>query len=96
MPFSGDRAFGPQYNSESDFTLTFEHLVLTIIPASLLVLVTPFNLRRYLRNKHEPEVGRLSEVLLIFRLVRMAKTPSPAHLFSPILSRHRVASPLLA
>ncbi len=79
----GDNALGPQYNDQDDFTLTFEHLVLTIIPVSLFILCSPWVFFRYLRNHREPE-DRDSGLLLVLRLVRTTPDdlpPSPLWAF---------------
>lgn len=68
MVLFGDKSIGPQYNSESDFTLAFEHIVLTIVPVSLLLLCSPIILGRYLSYEREPE-DRGSGLLLVLRLV---------------------------
>lgn len=38
---SGDRAFGPQFKDKFDFTLQFEHTILTILPATIFVAAVP-------------------------------------------------------
>ena len=36
-----DNAFGPQFKDKFDFTLAFEHTILTTAPASLLIAAAP-------------------------------------------------------
>ncbi|KAK2593184.1 hypothetical protein QQS21_009113 [Conoideocrella luteorostrata] len=47
---AGDDAFGPQLSPQFDFTLLFEFTILTIIPASLLIVISPFYLLYYLKS----------------------------------------------
>jgi len=49
-PWAGDDTFGPQVGTSFDFTLFFEHTILTSLPASLLLLVCPLYLTRFLRR----------------------------------------------
>lgn len=65
MAAFGDKALGPQFNSEGDFTLTFEHLFLTIIPTILFILFSPLVLHLYIQEPDDPG----SEPLLLVRLV---------------------------
>ncbi|OAA39066.1 ABC transporter, transmembrane domain, type 1 [Metarhizium rileyi] len=44
-----DDSFGPQLGSQFDFTLLFEHGILTILPASLCIVVAPFYIFHYFR-----------------------------------------------
>mgnify|MGYP005990322769 CR=1 FL=1 len=36
-----DNVFGPQFKDKFDFTLAFEHAILTTVPASLLIAAVP-------------------------------------------------------
>lgn len=49
-PWTGDDTFGPQGGTLFDFTLFFEHTILTILPASLFLFVCPLYLARFLRK----------------------------------------------
>ncbi|KAH8198816.1 hypothetical protein TruAng_007039 [Truncatella angustata] len=49
-PWAGDDTFGPQIGTRFDFTLFFEHTILTSLPASLLLFVCPLYLTRFLRR----------------------------------------------
>lgn len=39
--FSWDQAFGPQFRAAFDFTLEFEHLMLSIVPSTVLIASVP-------------------------------------------------------
>lgn len=41
-----DASFGPHFKGRFDFTLRFEHLILTILPMIILILLTPIYLHR--------------------------------------------------
>lgn len=41
IDIAADRSFGPQFRSNFDFTLLFDHAVLQLIPATLLVGAVP-------------------------------------------------------
>lgn len=45
-----DDSFGPQLGSHFDFTLLFEHAVLTILPTSLCIVASPFYIVRYAKS----------------------------------------------
>lgn len=45
-----DNSFGPQYGHQFDFTLRFEHLIFTILPASLLIAAIPVLIYHYTRK----------------------------------------------
>lgn len=36
-----DGTFGPQYGQEFDFTMVFNNIILTIIPAVLIIVASP-------------------------------------------------------
>lgn len=42
-----DNLFGPQYGDKFDFTLRFEHIIFTILPASILITAFPVLLYQY-------------------------------------------------
>lgn len=75
---SPDDAFGPQLGGAFDFTLTFDHAILSILPSSLLILVTPFFIRYF---KSQPEVilpgpllwGKIVSILVCDRSRAVAK-----------------------
>ncbi|KAK2592795.1 hypothetical protein QQS21_009499 [Conoideocrella luteorostrata] len=46
----GDDAFGPQLWPQFDFTLLFEHAILTVLPAGLLIAASLFYLFYYFRS----------------------------------------------
>lgn len=50
MLWTGDDTFGPQAGTYFDFTLYFEHSILTILPASIFLLVCPLYMFRFLRR----------------------------------------------
>lgn len=41
MDFDSDNDFGPQFKDKFDFTLDFEHTILTTVPATLLIAAAP-------------------------------------------------------
>lgn len=49
---SSDQAFGPQLGSAFDFTLTFDHSILSILPNGLFILAAPFFIY-YFKNQTE-------------------------------------------
>lgn len=46
----GDGAFGPQMQGYFDFTLLFEHVILSLVPTSIFVALTPVHVCRLLRR----------------------------------------------
>lgn len=60
-----DQAFGPQFGEKFDFTLEFEHTVLSILPATLFLAGVPIFFLLYQRS---PSIV-LSGQLLWFKLV---------------------------
>lgn len=67
MNGSGDAAVGPQYKSQADFTLTFEHGILTMIPAALVIIGSLCVLNHYRKEPKQPSSD--SQLLLFLRLV---------------------------
>ena len=51
-----DDSFGPQFGSAFDFTLLFDHSVLTIVPTVLLITACPLYL--YVRHRNPIQVDR--------------------------------------
>lgn len=47
---ASDSSFGPQWLTSFDFTLSFENWFFTIAPAAVIIAMTPFYVRRYLRQ----------------------------------------------
>lgn len=47
---SSDDSFGPQLGSRFDFTLLFDHTILSILPSGLMILVAPFLIFYYRRQ----------------------------------------------
>ena len=45
-----DNSFGPQLKGNFDFTLLFEQSILTILPASIFIGVSPFIVTRLFRK----------------------------------------------
>lgn len=45
-----DSSFGPQWGTSFDLTLTFENWFLTVLPASILILLTPIYVFHYLKQ----------------------------------------------
>lgn len=67
-----DSSFGPVYVGKFDFTLRFEHIILTILPASILIAIYPILLYHY---SHKPVVVGRSWSLhakLVSRLQRLS------------------------
>lgn len=56
---AGDDSFGPQLNGQFDFTLTFEHVVMTIVPTVIFVCVTPLSVYRLFRKPARVRPGLL-------------------------------------
>ena len=61
-----DDSFGPQLGSKFDFTLLFDHTILSILPSGLMILLAPLFIFYYRRK---PEVI-LPSALLWFKMVR--------------------------
>lgn len=59
-------SFGPQLNGHFDFTLLFEQSILTILPASLFLGISPLYIGRLFRRPARVRPG----VLLWIKLVR--------------------------
>lgn len=47
----GDGAFGPTLNGVFDFTLSFEHSILSILPASVFIVLTPIHVNHLWRRQ---------------------------------------------
>ncbi|KAK3180626.1 hypothetical protein K4F52_007976 [Lecanicillium sp. MT-2017a] len=45
-----DQKFGPQQGNKHDFTLLFEHTILTMVPTIMMIVVAPFFIRHYSRQ----------------------------------------------
>ena len=41
LDLASDKAFGPQFRDKFDFTLEFEHTILTVVPASFFIAAVP-------------------------------------------------------
>lgn len=54
-----DQTFGPMYPERDDFTLSFEDYILIILPAVLMIIFTPFQLRKLLRRPSSVGSGSL-------------------------------------
>lgn len=65
LDLESDRAFGPQFRDKFDFTLEFEHTILSILPASLFLAGAPVF---FLLYQHSPNIV-LSGKLLWVKLV---------------------------
>lgn len=50
MAHDDDQSFGPQYGDRFDFTLRFEHIIFTILPATVLIAAYPILLYQYTRK----------------------------------------------
>lgn len=50
MGHHDDDSFGPQYGDTFDFTLRFEHIIFTIVPASILISIYPILIYQYARK----------------------------------------------
>ena len=68
LDFTGDAAFGPQFKDKFDFTLEFEHSILTLAPAVLLIAATPIFFFLYCRRRSIILPG----YLLWLKIVRIA------------------------
>lgn len=61
IAMASDRVFGAQLSSQFDLTLLFEHAILTVLPATLLIVASPFYLFHYLKSPaYVSGGGRLS------------------------------------
>lgn len=65
LDLQGDRAFGPRFRDKFDFTLEFEHTILSILPASLFLAGVPIF---FFLHNHSPNIV-LSGKLLWTKLV---------------------------
>jgi hypothetical protein len=73
MPSAGvgaDDSFGPQLEDHFDFTLRFEHIIMTILPSVLLILASPIFVFRHLKWPTYTDW----DVLLAGKLVCLATT----------------------
>ncbi len=61
----GDDSIGPLVASQDDFTIDFEGAVFTIIPAALIIVLTPFFLRNAFRKAEYMQSG----MLLWFKMI---------------------------
>ncbi|KAJ3496257.1 hypothetical protein NLG97_g2789 [Lecanicillium saksenae] len=59
MSSQQDGQFGPQLDGQFDFTLLFEHVMLTIVPGGLVVLAIPFYLKMALSEARKVRAGLL-------------------------------------
>lgn len=66
IAMASDRVFGAQLSSQFDLTLLFEHAILTVLPATLLIVASPFYLFHYLKSPaYVSGGGRLSWAKLV-------------------------------
>ncbi|OAA34170.1 ABC transporter, transmembrane domain, type 1 [Beauveria brongniartii RCEF 3172] len=54
-----DTLFGPQLPGHFDFTLFFEHVMLWLVPASIVILATPLYLNKAVRAQRQVQPGIL-------------------------------------
>lgn len=71
-----DQVFGPRFPDQFDFTLRFEHLILTIAPS----LVFIFSSLAYLRFYYREPVYTRTGILKWAKLVRLLQEPTGLHL----------------
>lgn len=60
-----DEAFGPRFPNEFDFTLHFEHVILTIVPSLVLLLIALCYILRLYRTAPCAQAGVFSCVKLV-------------------------------
>ncbi|TQV93041.1 Vacuolar metal resistance and drug detoxification protein [Cordyceps javanica] len=74
--FQSDVLFGPQLPGHFDFTVLFEHTMLGLVPASLLVLATPFYVKGLACAERQVRPGNLlpSKIMCGLALVGMQAT----------------------
>lgn len=56
---ANDNSFGPQLGSKFDFTLLFEHAILTLVPTVLLIAACPFYVCFKRNDKIQVKRGKL-------------------------------------
>lgn len=61
----GDDSLGPLVASKDDFTIDFEGAIFTILPAALIILLTPYFLRNAFRKAEYMQSG----ILLWFKMI---------------------------
>lgn len=71
LDFVADAAFGPEFKHKFDFTLEFEHAILTIGPAAFLLLAVPILLLRFRRHPTVISPGWLLWLKLVSLELRM-------------------------
>lgn len=71
-----DRAFGPRFPNEFDFTLYFEHTILTLAPSLIFLLIALCYIMRLYRRPSCARSGALSWV----KLVRFNLASMPGHI----------------
>ena len=69
MTATSDASFGPQVGGEFDFTLVFEHSILSIGPSSVLLAASALRIAVLTRRRPSFEAG----TLLWTKLVRLPK-----------------------
>lgn len=67
-----DNTFGPQFLDRVDFTLCFEHLMLTIVPSALLILALPIYVYSSVRKASVVGTGALLWAKLAIALALVA------------------------
>lgn len=87
MSDAGDDYFGPQVNGYFDFTVLFEHSILSILPTALFILLAPCRIAWLLRQK---DVHVRSGKLLWVKLVRLHREEQNLRNLTPEnTGRHR-------
>ncbi len=66
-----DDSFGPQLGDHFDFTVRFEHILMSILPSVLFILVAPVFVRRYFKWPAYTDW----DALLGAKLVRLGRRP---------------------
>ena len=59
VDIESDNVFGPQFKDKFDFTITFEHTILTTAPASLFIAAVPIYFFLYRGTKDVVLSGKL-------------------------------------
>jgi hypothetical protein len=66
-----DRAFGPRFPGQFDFTLYFEHLILTVIPFLMFMLMAICRVLYLYRKVPCARAGAFSWVKVVCSLISM-------------------------
>ncbi len=68
----GDGAFGPTLKGVFDFTLSFEHSILSILPTSVFIILTPIHVNHLWRRQPCVQAGVLLWLKMLSTLLLLS------------------------